>query len=239
MAHVHRFHIPSQEGEPAEIALPEHEAHHALHVVRIRPGEGVSLFDGRGREWLGTVSRVTRREVTVSVDEDRFIPAPAERVTLYQAMLGREKAMEELVQRGTELGVGRFVVFRGRKSQRKARISGKWTRTAIEACKQCGGLWLPEFSAEADLDSALRNTPDCLLLATAQEAPVPIREAITGSDVGIIVGPEGDFANEELAAARGRGAVPISLGDNTFRAEVAGSLAAALVLHELGRLGPR
>lgn len=238
MAHMFRFYVPPETPGILEVQLPESEAHHALHVARLSAGDSVVLFDGRGREMDGEVKRTTRHDVFVAVQQMRQVPAPARRLTIAQAWLHRDKSVEALIQHGTELGVSRFVFFRGGHSERAPKFSDKWPRAAIETCKQCGRLWLPEFEVMDDLESVLDAASGAVLIATKNAAPVAVREAVRGDDAWLVVGPEGDFTDAELRGALARGARPISLGDATYRAEVAAGLAAALILYELGELGP-
>jgi len=243
MAHVHRFYIPPGSEAGFEIPLPPDEAHHAVHVVRVRSGERVVLFDGQGREIEGSVSRLTHREVFILPDAERRVPAPTVQVALLQAWLLREKSIEHLIRHGTEIGISQFCFFRARHSEKAPRLSARWQRYAIEACKQCARSWLPTFQVVADLNAALDLVRGPLLIATQSFAPVPIAEALRGvretcSSITLLAGPEGDFSPEELQLASDHAAIPVSLGAATYRSEVAATLAASLILYELGSLGP-
>jgi 16S rRNA (uracil1498-N3)-methyltransferase len=239
MAHVFRFYIAPETAPAAEIALSEEEAHHALHVVRVHAGDAVALFDGQGREIDGVVSRIAGRKVVVACNRERRVGAPAARVTLVQAGLLRERSVEFLIQHGTELGLAHFCFFRARHSGKAPRLNPKWQRFAIETCKQCGRAWLPTFEVAPTLEAALASRPDRFLLATNALPPVPVSTAAGRGPVTLIVGPEGDLTREELDLALAHGAAPISLGPATYRSEVAATVAAALVLYELGMLGPK
>lgn len=239
MPHLHRFHIAPDTPGGGEIALPPEEAHHAIKVVRLREGDRVILFDGRGREWTGAVARLDRREVVISVVEERRAPRPAPALTLAQAWLHQEKAIELLVRTGTELGVDRFLFFRAARSERPPRLNPKWTRLAVESCKQCGRLWLPEFAVAETLADVLRHARGDLLIAAMDADPVPLAQALSGGDTTLLIGPEGDFTPEEVCAVLDSGARPISLGVTTFRSEIAAIVAAALVQYHFGRLGSR
>lgn len=238
MAHLFRFYVSPDTSSAGEIALPPEEAHHALHVVRVATGDSVILFDGQGREIEGVVSRATHRDVFVACDRVRCVPPSLVRVAVLQAWMLREKSVEFVIQRGTELGVAHFCFFRARHSEKAPRLNPKWRRLAVETCKQCGRAWLPTFEVAADLNSALETAQGTLLLATSSLPPTPLRQALAGKEESILIGPEGDFAPEELRLAQDHGAIPISLGPAVYRSEIAATLAAALVLYELGQLGP-
>jgi len=238
MAHLHRIYIPQETAGTGQIVVGGDEAHHALHVVRVRPGDPVALFDGHGREISGEVIAVEKREVVVEALEERVLPPPPRRLTLLQAWLHRDKALDFIVQHGTELGVARFVFFRAQRSERKPVHSDKWARAAIEACKQSGRLWLPEFILADGIEEAVRDAAVPVLLATKDLHAAPLRTALGGGSVALMVGPEGDFTDEEVAMALEAGVTPVSLGAATYRSEMAAIVGAALIQYELGELGP-
>lgn len=238
MGHVYRFYIPADTDTAGAISLPETEAHHALHVVRVQIGDAVSLFDGRGREVDGVIERATKREVFVAPTDERHAPRPKPSVILAQAGLHRDKSVDELIRRGTELGVSRFVFFRAEHSEREPRLNKKWRRTSIEVCKQCGRNWLPAFTLLDDLEDVVQSVPGRFLVATKDAPPTALRDSLGEEDVVIVIGPEGDFTGDELCLLDRHGATPISLGAATYRSETAAALATSLVLYEMGRLGP-
>ncbi len=245
MPHIHRFYIEPLDSGIPEALLAGQEAHHALHVVRLRKGDAVVLFDGKGMEYWGVAVEAMRQAVRVAITERRVQAPPAARLTLLQGWLHREKSVEELIRRATELGVARFHFYQAQHSERPPALPAKLERFAIESLKQCGRAWLPEFRTSSSLAEALgaefaeENSPQCLLLATQDRPPTPLGEALRGTRAGLIVGPEGDATDEELDIAQGYGAKPISLGAATYRSEVAAVLASALALYEWGQLGPK
>ena len=238
MAHRFRFYIA--EGPHAgTVQLPAPEAHHALHVVRVSPGDRVTLMDGQGGFYEGAICRTTRHDVFVTIDQQRHEPCPPTRLILMQAALHSEKSTEDLIRRGTELGFSSFCFFHGARSERSPRFREKWQRIAIEACKQCGRAWLPDFSEAGTLAEALERKPSgALLVATVARTPSPIREVASGEVVTVVIGPEADLSPEELGVLEAAGGIPISLGSHIFRSEAAAITAGSLLLYELGALGP-
>lgn len=240
MAHLHRFHVSTDELKSDTLRLPAHEAHHALRVARVRTGDRVALFDGAGREAVGSVIRAERKEVSVSVETRREKPRPARHLTLAQAWLNREKSLEPIISRGTELGVARFVFFKAEHSERAPRLNEKWDRIAIESCKQSGRLWLPEFELEEDFAGVLGAAEGRVLIATKDREAAPLKETIGDEgNVLIVIGPEGDFSEAEVRSAAEAGAAPISLGEYTLRSDVAATVAISLIQYELGELSPK
>jgi 16S rRNA (uracil1498-N3)-methyltransferase len=239
MPHLHRFFVPENTPDAGEFALPQDEAHHALRVVRLREGDAVALFDGTGRELHGAVSTCTKREVHVSIERAECHPFPAPTLTLAVAWLHKDKAIDEVVRRGTELGVHTFQFFRAAHSEQAPRLNAKWTRLAVEVCKQCGRLWLPNFSIAGNFAEVLASAAPCRLIAAMDHTPVPMASVLTGEDVTLLIGPEGDFTKEEVDNALAAGFRPVSLGETTFRTEVAAIVGATLVQYHLGRLGSR
>ena len=239
MAHRYRFYIEPETAVDSPIVLEGAEAHHALHVVRVRKGEEVACFNGIGAEVTGRVVRAERAALTIEPEQVTHTPEPSIRLTLAQAWLHREKAVEEFVKRATELGVTRFTFFRGEHSERPPKVSDKWVRWAIDSCKQSGRSWLPAFDVVDDLAGVLDGKVGPAIIATQHRTPTPLAQSISGESATLLVGPEGDFSEDELKLADARGAASVSLGDATYRSEVAATLLAALVLYELGGLGPR
>ena len=237
MQHAHRFYVSPESLQKAVADLPLDEAHHARHVLRLRAGERVELFDGTGNVATGTLLAVNNQGVHVDVESRQTVAPPAKNLVLVQAALNREKNLETVLQRATELGVAEVRVFRGEHSERAPRARDKWRRLAIESCKQCGRAFLPSFSAHPGLEAAIAGLNGALVVAALDRSPVPVREAVSGAvAAAVIVGPEGDLSTSEVDRAIAAGAKPVSLGPYVLRSEVAATVACVLVGDALGLL---
>ena len=236
MSHIYRFYACPEVGDDSAVVLRDEEAHHALHVLRIKVGQEVHVFDGQGRSWQCVVESCERKEVVCRVEEADECAQASPRVVVSMAWLNKDKSVEELIQRCTELGVSEFRFFRGDHSGRAPKENKKWAKWAIEACKQCGRVWVPEFTVADGLADVLKNG-ETTLVASLGLASVPLNEAVVGKrDLNIVIGPEGDFSEGELAQLLGCGAKPVSLGDAVYRSQVAASVMSTLVMYELGRI---
>lgn len=237
MPHLHRFYTgPFPQSAPL-ITLREEEAHHALRVVRVREGDHVALFDGHGREFTGAVQHCTRHEVQVEVQETRLTDRPLPELTLAFAWLHQDKAIEFIIRHGTELGVARFIFFRAARSERPPKLNDKWQRLAIEVCKQSGRLWLPEFTLAKDLSDTLDGLEGQTFFGALDPPHAPLQLPPAASRINLLIGPEGDFTQEEVAVAKSKSALPVSLGQTIFKAEMAALVAITLLQHQAGHLG--
>ena len=242
-----RFYVsPEETGGAAfspatEILLPATEAHHAAHVLRLREGDAVELFDGLGGSAVGRISRIGRRETTVTVDELRpAAPRPQPVIHLAFAM-PKGARLDWLIEKATELGAAslRPVLFE-RSAVRADELSpakrAKWLGHCIAAAKQSGLNFLPVLSEPADLASAAARAQPGLYGDLAADSQ-PLAEAIArlaGSKaVTILVGPEGGITDGERETLRAAGLVAVHLGHTTLRIETA---AIALVAATLALL---
>lgn len=239
MSHVYRFYggLDSEDGDV--ITLSGDEAHHALHVVRVKVGAEIGVFDGRGNAWSCVVESCTRREVVCRVEAHTYSEQESPRVIVSMGWVNKDKRVESLVQRCTELGVAEFRFFRGDHSVRDVKVSPKWMRWAVESCKQCGRVWVPCITdaVYGSLADVVREDELTItgLLGKDTEA---LRDVVSREkDINLVIGPEGDFSEAEMQTRIDVGARAVSLGDVVYRTEVAGALLAGLVMYELGRVG--
>jgi 16S rRNA (uracil1498-N3)-methyltransferase len=246
---MHRFYLPPAECRKQPLTLPEREAHHALHVLRIRAGERVAVLNGAGEELLCEVQEAGRQGVRLRVVQTHALrPLPCQ-VTLLQAVT-KGKSMELIVQKATELGSHRIVPILSERSvahigaDEAAKKLEKWELTAIEAIKQCGCPWLPrmeppqtpqvflsrddkfELSLIASLQGDARHprAPFDVFFAEGKRHP---------KSVCVWVGPEGDFTPAEINAIRASGALPITLGPLVLRSETAAIYCLSIINYEL------
>lgn len=231
--------LPREAGGIARIIeLPEQEAHHATGSRRLSVGDALIAFDGRGNEAAGEIVSVSRRTVQVRVGDIITRPRPRPALTLAVA-LPKGPRQDELIEKCTELGtaVVQPLLTERSVSQASDHKREKWQRTGIEAVKQSGQCWLPEFAVPAKLDQVLsrRGEHDLMLAALLPKdgKPVPVTACLerlaAAKSVLALVGPEGGWSPAEAEALMGAGAIPVSLGPNVLRIETAAIAMAAMV----------
>ncbi|MBU6409379.1 MAG: 16S rRNA (uracil(1498)-N(3))-methyltransferase [Verrucomicrobia bacterium] len=248
---MHRFHLPSPAAHGL-LRLEGREAHHALHVLRLKLGDEAVVLDGAGGQIFCRVQETGRDSLSLRVVRRDFVPPPPCAVTLLVAV-PKAKAMDGIIQKSVELGVRRIVPLltervvtklAGREAENKR---GKWRQVAIEAIKQSGAAWLPDVTAPATLSEALaQNQPFELAVAgslqTERRHPRDVFREFEKSKgqppktAAVWIGPEGDFTLDELQAIQSSGAQPISLGRLVLRVETAAVFCLSILNYEFNGL---
>jgi 16S rRNA (uracil1498-N3)-methyltransferase len=224
-----RFHLAQPLQTGATLALPPGPSRHA-QVLRLQPGDPLTLFNGDGGEWAAEVSRMGRKEVQVQVGAHREVDTELPlRVTLAMGMPANER-MDHLVEKATELGVHAIQPLMCERSvlrlagERADRKREHWQAVAVSACEQSGRTRVPLVEPILSLSGWLRSLPAAaasrVLLSTAEALPLGGVDAVDG-DVTVLSGPEGGLAPGEEEAARACGFVPATLGPRVLRADTA------------------
>lgn len=237
---IPRFHCPPSIcalAPGAQINLPEQAAHHAIKVLRMKAGDRVILFDGRGGEWQAELLKVSPGDtarVALRDFSDRDSESPLQ-VTLVQALPSGDK-MDWIVEKCVELGIAAIQPVTAKRSviklsaERMARRVAHWNAIASAACEQCGRnrvplvapvIDLPQYLAEAKAQNARRLllAPEGGTALNALENPV--------EPVVVLIGPEGGWEEGELLAAQAAGCMAVRLGPRVLRTETAGAAALA------------
>jgi 16S rRNA (uracil1498-N3)-methyltransferase len=246
---MHRFYLPPEQCRGAVLTLTGREAHHALNVLRVRPGERVVVLDGAGQELLCEIEKPAGEELRLKVAQRNSIPAPPYQITLLQA-IPKGKIIENIIQKATELGVFRIVPLLSDRvviqldDENAAAKAEKWRLTAIEAVKQCGSAWLPLVDAPVTPKEYLARGEkfELPLIASLQSDGRHPRERFKTfyeekrrlpKTVCVWVGPEGDFTPAEMSAIKSAGALPITLGRLVLRSETAAIYCLSVLNYEL------
>jgi 16S rRNA (uracil1498-N3)-methyltransferase len=224
----------------AELRLPEAAARHLLRVLRLRTGDEVRLFDGRGGEVGAVLTRARGREALARVTGAvAALPESPLRVRLMQG-ISRGERMDWVIQKATELGVDAIqpvltersvVKLAPDRAQKRCR---HWTAVSVAACEQCGRSRVPVILPPVSLRDALAETgaAGLRLCLDAGEGGSMTDLAPPAGGLTLLVGPEGGLTPDERAAARSAGFGPIRMGPRVMRTETA-ALAALAVAQAL------
>jgi len=249
-----RFYIDPASWNPSAPELSADEAHHAADVLRLREGDSITLFNGRGDEQSARILSIGRRRVEIAPGPvARSQPLPC-RIHLAQA-IPKGKNMDLIVQKATELGAASILPILSERvivrldPEETGSKQSKWQRIAIEACKQSGQNFLPQVAAPSPIGEvvvAAPRTPGSLMIIASLLSGVRhLKEILAETaeiqgalprEVTVFIGPEGDFTPAEVNLALAAGAQPMSLGPIVLRTETAALYSLSVLAHELQSL---
>jgi 16S rRNA (uracil1498-N3)-methyltransferase len=246
---MHRFFVPAELIQGNEVFFPTDLAYQLTRVLRLRQGDRVLVLDNSGLAREVEMHTIAKRSAQGTVRAThQGDTEPRTHLTLYAALL-KGKKLDLVLQKGTELGIVRFVPVLTQRSVLgslddlgDAKLD-RWEAIIREAAEQSGRYFLPELSEPQLFDVSLgeaRARGGLSLIPWDGEQTHSLREALSPPDaprptrVNLFIGPEGGFEEDEVLNAQAYGAHPVTLGPRILRAETAALAAAAAILYELG-----
>jgi 16S rRNA (uracil1498-N3)-methyltransferase len=241
------FFVPRGSLRARTVTIGPELAHRLGRVLRLRRGDHVILSEGGTREYEVQLTAISPHAATGVVLREQAAPAePEVALTLYQSLI-RANRFDLVLEKGTELGVARFVPMMAARSlvQNNGEPSGarndRWQRLIVEAAEQCGRGRLPRVDQPLAFEDAVRSARGTRLMPYEGERKQGLGRYLRGLShrpeaVSLFIGPEGGFEEQEVALAREAGAVIVSLGARLMRSETAGIVACALTLEALGEM---
>ena len=239
---MHSCYVSPPQISEATIRISEPERHHLLNVMRLRTGERVEVFDGGGNRYVASLCDTRASPLQAKILQHQFHPHTPPYITLFQALPKFDK-MDLIVQKTTEIGVDEIAPMICQRSIPKSIVQQKrrarWQRIANEAAKQCKRPHFAHVLAPQGMEACLGriNHFDLLILLWEGEKRQGLKEILRNhgeaKSVGLFVGPEGGFTDEEVELALQNGCLPATLGDNILRTETAAIVGVASVMYEL------
>ncbi len=213
------------------VTLAEGELHHALHVMRVKAGQSLTLFDGKGNEAVAEVIEATKRQCVCRAEPAGRVDREPTRSLSVAIALPKPDRAKELVERLTELGAARLVPIVAERTQRPPSSSQieKLRRAVIEACKQCGRNQLMEITEPVSSSEYFSSSHEgcCVIAHPDGESH---RELVDGQeDVVAAIGPEGGWTDQEVQQAMASGFTKVGLGKRIYRIETAAVVIAAML----------
>jgi 16S rRNA (uracil1498-N3)-methyltransferase len=233
-----RLYVAAALAEGADVVLDRAQGHYLGTVLRLKPGDGVLVFNGRDGEWVATLA-MTKRAATLAVGaQTRPQTPPADLHYLFAPL--KTARLDYMVQKAVEMGASRLQPVLTRHGQ-IARVNMQRMRAnAVEAAEQCGILSLPDIAEPVALGRLLGDWEPGRRLVFCDEGaeatnPLVVLSGLPRSPLAILIGPEGGFADDERALLlRQPNVVRLSLGPRILRADTAAVAALAVVQTALG-----
>jgi 16S rRNA (uracil1498-N3)-methyltransferase len=245
------FFIEKPATDGATALISGSDARHITTVLRLKPGDKIGLFDGKGFEYQARIEAVSSRSVKVVVLNS--FPSTAEspvEIIVAQAFL-KERKMDGLVRQLTELGITQWIPFFAQRSvprpdqKNLSARSKRWQKIAKEALKQCKRGRVLEIGETASFEAMLAQSRTCdLKIVFWEEESTPLTALLPQPEqkiktIFVILGPEGGFTVQEIETARERGFITAALGPRIMKAETATVAACVLLQYLYGDMGKK
>lgn len=228
--------------------ISDENALHIAKVLRANQGDSLTLCDGEGTDYEAIIESVSKNQVSLIINSSHMCPAePSIEVTLFQG-LPKQSKMDYIIEKCTELGISRIVpivtkrcvaAVRDDKAEEKKLV--RWRKIALEAAKQCGRGVIPQVSGVMQLNEAakLSKSLDLTVVAYENEHNLPLKTALENKSpksIGIFIGPEGGFENDEIKNLHDLNVPAVSLGKRILRTETAGCAVLTAMMYEFNEL---
>jgi len=226
--------VPDDLMSGAEIGTTPEQAHYLAHVLRMREGAQLLLFNGRDGEWLEEIAAISKKAARLSLRE-RTRPQSPQPDLLYCFAPLKQGRLDYLVQKAVEMGAGALQPVITQHTQIPKLGLPRLQANVIEAAEQCGILAIPALHEPVKLDRLLQNWEEGRRLVYCDEDapgndPLPSVSALAGQKLALLVGPEGGFSQEERQTLRSLPfVVPVPLGPRILRADTAAVAALAVL----------
>ena len=230
-----RFYVPDLDAS-GQAVLARDEAEHLVRVLRLGAGAEIDVLDGRGGMFHARVVELNRSGARIAVlAPTPAAPEPRLQVTLVVSVLKGDK-MDDVVRDAVMLGASAIQpVVAARSEVSLAALSRghrveRWARIAVASVKQCGRAVVPPVRQPLGIDTWMARrlpVPTLVLREPAAGLAQPLRDVTPSTDVQLLVGPEGGWSSDELAAFDAAGFESVSLGARTIRADAAPAVAMA------------
>jgi len=229
------------------VNLEADDAHHLRVVLHAQPGQKIAVLDNSGREWPATLLEMGKTKAVARLGEPFSPPTePSVKITVAQALPKVTDKMEQVLQRGTEIGASGFWAFASERSlthlegERHTKREGRWQAIIKTAAEQAHRAILPTLRVEggfADVVAAAGDF-DLALLAYEGERETTLKAALSAAPTPpvhllVIIGPESGLTDGEVKAARRAGIKPVSLGPRILRTETAAMVMVSQLLFAL------
>ena len=240
---ITRVHVDDELVVGAEIALPQAQTHYLKHVLRLKPGAALVLFDGRQSVDFHAVLSTYGKRLGARVESVNAVATESRLVVDLIQGLGRADHTDWMIQKTTELGVNRVLLFNSDRTQSPltpAQLEKKmqhWRSVAISACEQSGRSSIPTIIFQRDLGQALAaSTIDCKLLLdfNGDSLTSVLQQRSPSMPLAILLGPEGGLNPAEIECAKSTGFTPVTLGPRVLRTETAAITALAIAQSLVG-----
>lgn len=244
-----RFFVKDAEVQSGTIIISGDDVNHIKNVLRLQPGENITINDCAGNDFLVRIDRYGAGLIYTSVlTAMKNETEPPIEVVLFQGIPKSDK-MDFIIQKSIELGAVKIVpvitehtVVRFDYKKDAEKKTARWQKISTEAAKQCNRGTIPQVQLPIKFSEALSISEefDLSIIPYEKEREKSLRQYIrdkSATKIALFIGPEGGFSEKEIESAISKGVKPVTLGPRILRTETAGITVMSILMYELGDVG--
>ncbi len=215
------------------IALSEETSRHCIGVLRMKKGEQLQLTDGSGNLFACTIVEADKKHCGVKIEESSFEEKGKRNVSIAVSLLKSANRFEWFLEKATEMGVLEIVPLLCKRTERSHFRLDRMKNILVSAMLQSRQVWLPVLREPFLFEELVQSSyyEQKLIATCADGEKSVIKNLIVDKSVQLLIGPEGDFDEDEIKLAIQHNYLPVSLGDTRLRTETAAVVAAALLIN--------
>lgn len=216
------------------IALDEPTSKHIIQVLRMQVGEGLQLTDGAGHLFTVEITSDNRKKCEVKILEKVFHPAAVSKISIAISPVKNNSRFEWFLEKATEIGVGEIIPLLCERTEKQHFKYDRMNNILVSAMLQSQQVWLPVLHEPVKYKTFIEQSSvqqKFIAHCIDEKNKKPLTQQLTDSTISklILIGPEGDFTEEEIDLALQNNFAPVSLGNTRLRTETAGMMAAAIL----------
>jgi 16S rRNA (uracil1498-N3)-methyltransferase len=219
---MHLFYDPTIDAESDIHQLSEDESKHACRVLRLKTGDVFQLLDGKGGIYNCRICDDNPKKCKVKIETREFHPAPPYQIHIAIAPTKNMDRIEWFAEKATEIGLTDLTLIIGKNSERKEVKLERIEKILVSAMKQSKQLYLPRLHPVTAVRTFISEYPNGMIAHCMDEDKSRISSSFNLKDCPILIGPEGDFTEDEVTMALSNGYKTVTLGSNRLRTETAG-----------------
>ena len=217
----------------ASFILSEETSKHCIQVLRMKKGERLQLTDGKGNAFIASIAIEDKKACEVKIQEKKYHLPHSRKISIGISLLKNSNRFEWFLEKATEIGISEIIPLICKRTERQHFRFDRMNTILISAMLQSQQTWLPQLFEPTDIQSIIsQSTYQKKIIAHCENvAKKNITSLIIENNVQILIGPEGDFTNDEIQSAIENQYQPVSLGKTRLRSETAGVVAASLLMN--------
>ncbi|MEO8116354.1 MAG: RsmE family RNA methyltransferase [Bacteroidota bacterium] len=218
-------------GQNGMVMLSEESSHHIHQVLRLKAGDEITITNGKGILMQGVLTIVDRKKTIFKITTEDLVPPPENKITICFCIIKNSSRFEWFIEKAVEIGVSEIVPVISQRTEKKNVRMDRMKQIMVAALLQSKQSWLPVFQEPVLFSQAiLMDGFDHKFIAHCVETEKShLKDFSQSGKVQMLIGPEGDFTNDEIDAALNIGFTPVSLGKNRLRSETAAIVALTLL----------